>query len=239
MAGRTYRYAQANVRWPFGHGLSYSRFSYSDMAVSPTALAPCRDVNVSFTVANTGLVAATEVAQVYIRWRNLAPAVATPLISLADFARVPLQPGSTARVVLTVTARAMAVLTPPQCHGAPALDTALTVPPLATEHASSPGDCCSTCAAMEACEAYSFNASAAACALHAEWSKAVPTPGVVSGQPLPRWVVRPGELEVLVGSSSSADGGAGTGLSAQVTVTGHEDTPLPSCAAGVSAAAVR
>ena len=59
MAGRTYRYAQKNVKWSFGHGLSYSSFSYGKASLSTTSVdaAECSSVNITVAVRNTGGVA--------------------------------------------------------------------------------------------------------------------------------------------------------------------------------------
>ena len=59
MAGRTYRYAQKNVKWAFGHGLSYSSFSYGKASLSTTSIdaAACSSVNVTVDVRNAGGVA--------------------------------------------------------------------------------------------------------------------------------------------------------------------------------------
>jgi len=89
--------------FPFGYGLSYTAFAYSDVALSrgEIALAEARPqskplITVSATVRNSGSVAATEVVQCYVR--NLGASMEQPVRSLKGFARVTLQPGESRKV---------------------------------------------------------------------------------------------------------------------------------------------
>lgn len=89
---QTYLYYEGAPLYPFGHGLSYSEFTYS-------ALNAERDgdlVRVSLTVTNTGPVAADEVAQLYVR--AVAPSVVRPLRQLAGHHRLHLAPGAAERL---------------------------------------------------------------------------------------------------------------------------------------------
>ena len=83
------------VQWPFGYGLSYTTFQYSDLKVSD-AKTTDESLAVSFTVKNTGNATAYEVAQVYLspttQDQNIRP------IQLQEFARVSLQPGQSKTV---------------------------------------------------------------------------------------------------------------------------------------------
>ncbi len=84
------------VQWPFGYGLSYTTFEYSDLKVEGDFSTASRSVNLSFVVKNTGKMAADEVAQVY-----LSPTSSNqPLrpIQLQGFARVSLNPGESKTV---------------------------------------------------------------------------------------------------------------------------------------------
>ena len=83
------------VQWPFGYGLSYTTFEYSNIQAEDANTAD-ESLNVSFTIKNTGTVAADEVAQIYISpttdGQNIRP------IQLQGFARVSLQPGESKTV---------------------------------------------------------------------------------------------------------------------------------------------
>lgn len=84
------------VEWEFGHGLSYSSFSYSNLVVDKEADTSSEAINVSFDVKNTGSVKADEVAQVYISPADSNSNVRP--IQLQGFARVSLNPGETKNV---------------------------------------------------------------------------------------------------------------------------------------------
>ncbi len=77
--------------YPFGHGLSYTQFSYSRLTVSPASIRPGASAGVSVTITNTGTVAGAEVAQLYVR--DVTGSVTTPLLALKGFDRVDLKPG--------------------------------------------------------------------------------------------------------------------------------------------------
>ena len=96
---RYYDRAEKAVRYPFGHGLSYTSFTYSDLQVS--------DRTVTATVTNSGSVAGAEVVQLYV-----APpqnGLFRPRKELKGFARVELQPGESKRVTFELNDRAFAV----------------------------------------------------------------------------------------------------------------------------------
>lgn len=84
------------VQWPFGYGLSYTTFEYSDLKVDGVAKTSDKSVTLTFDVTNTGSVASDEVAQVYLspttEGQNIRP------IQLQGFARVSLEPGQTKTV---------------------------------------------------------------------------------------------------------------------------------------------
>ena len=95
---RTYRYFDGEVLYPFGFGLTYSTFAYSDLAAE---LADKKRLCVSFTVTNTGKRTSDEVAQVY----GAAPAsrVKKPLRQLIGFRRLKqVAPGESRRVEISV-----------------------------------------------------------------------------------------------------------------------------------------
>ncbi|MGC5395885.1 glycoside hydrolase family 3 C-terminal domain-containing protein [Streptomyces sp. DT20] len=93
---QTYLYYRGTPLYPFGHGLSYSEFTYSGL----TAERAGDLVRVSLTVTNTGAVAADEVAQLYVR--AVAPSVPRPLRQLAGHRRLHLAPGAAERVEFRV-----------------------------------------------------------------------------------------------------------------------------------------
>lgn len=94
--------------FPFGHGLSYTRFSYGNLAVSPAAGSTPTDprYNVSFDVSNSGAHAGAAVAQVYVSDGH-SP-VARPPKELKGFAKVTLKPGETRRVTVPLDLRSLA-----------------------------------------------------------------------------------------------------------------------------------
>ena len=100
-----YRYYDAKklaVRFPFGHGLSYTDFEYRNLAIKENS----DDVEVSFDLANTGKQAGKEVAQIYVA--NHASQTVMPVDELRDFVKVELNPGETKHVALQLLRRAFA-----------------------------------------------------------------------------------------------------------------------------------
>ncbi|SEQ54054.1 beta-glucosidase [Devosia sp. YR412] len=86
--------------FPFGFGLSYTQFAYSDVTLDKAELRPGETVAVSFTVTNTGTRAGKEIAQVYVE-RHDARHV-TPPRELKGFAKVALQPGESKIVTVSI-----------------------------------------------------------------------------------------------------------------------------------------
>ena len=94
-----YRYfttAEKAVRFPFGYGMSYTTFAYSDMAAD--------EQGVSLTVTNTGSVAGTEIVQLYVAKKNSE--LFRPEKELKGFARVTLAPGEKQRITITLDDKA-------------------------------------------------------------------------------------------------------------------------------------
>ena len=94
-----YRYfttAEKAVRFPFGYGMSYTTFAYSDMVAD--------EQGVSLTVTNTGSVAGTEIVQLYIAKKN--GELFRPAKELKGFARVTLAPGEKQRITITLDDKA-------------------------------------------------------------------------------------------------------------------------------------
>jgi beta-glucosidase len=86
--------------FPFGHGLSYTSFRYDDLVLSADELPVDGELAISFTLANVGSRAGTEVAQLYLR--DDVGSVTRPVKELKGFARVSLDAGETARVTFGV-----------------------------------------------------------------------------------------------------------------------------------------
>ncbi len=91
MVERTYRYATWEPLYPFGFGLSYTRFAYSGLRLARPSLKAGENLDFEVTVSNTGATAGEEVVQVYLS--DLQASTMVPFHSLAGFQRVPLQPG--------------------------------------------------------------------------------------------------------------------------------------------------
>jgi beta-glucosidase len=100
---QTYLYLEGEPLFPFGHGLSYTTFSYDGLAAR---VAGDGRVTVSFTVTNTGSRAADEVAQLYVR--AVAPSVPRPRRELVGHRRVRLEPGGRAELVFELPPDAFA-----------------------------------------------------------------------------------------------------------------------------------
>ena len=107
MEGHTYRYFRGEPLYPFGYGLSYSKFEYSDLKIDRSVKAGA-NVRVSAVVQNTGLVAGDEVVQMYIADRDASVPVA--IRSLAGFSRLDLKPGQKRKVSFTISPRQMSVI---------------------------------------------------------------------------------------------------------------------------------
>ena len=95
--GNTY-----NPEFPFGHGLSYTTFEYSDLAVDRDEIGVKDTMTVSITVKNTGVVAGSEVVQLFVR--DEYGSVSRPVRQLKGFRKVFLAPGEEKRVQMAITA---------------------------------------------------------------------------------------------------------------------------------------
>ena len=98
MRERTYRYASWEPLYPFGFGLSYTRFLYSDLVAAPSSLPAGESVAVRLSVTNAGAAAGEEVVQLYLS--DLETPVEAPLQSLVAFQRVALAPGERREVTV-------------------------------------------------------------------------------------------------------------------------------------------
>ena len=89
--------------FPFGFGLSYTTFSYSNLRVTPAVATDTEDISVELTVRNTGKVPGKEVVQLYVREEQSR--VVRPEKELKGFAKVALEPGEEKRVNFRLQAR--------------------------------------------------------------------------------------------------------------------------------------
>jgi beta-glucosidase len=96
MQGRTYRYFTGPPLFPFGHGLSYTRFEYANLTADRSTVSAADPIAVWLDVRNAGARAGAEVVQLYVR--ALDPGVPMPVRELRGFTRVTLAPGESARV---------------------------------------------------------------------------------------------------------------------------------------------
>ncbi len=92
MEGRTYRYFRGQPLYPFGFGLSYTRFSYSGLIAPPGPVANGSTAQISLDVKNAGERAGDEVVQIYLT--NEQATVPVPVRQLVGFERISLSPGN-------------------------------------------------------------------------------------------------------------------------------------------------
>jgi beta-glucosidase len=108
MEDRTYRYFQGKPLYPFGYGLSYTAFSYSDLRLPPTKVNAGDPFGADVTVTNTGKTAGDEVVQLYLKF---PPVQGAPLIALRGFERVHLEPGASQKVHFELKNRDLGMVT--------------------------------------------------------------------------------------------------------------------------------
>lgn len=100
--GRTYMYFKGDVSYPFGYGLSYTTFDYTNLQLSKTALDANDTLTVSFDVKNTGTVKGAEVAELYVSQPNAPAELKRPIKRLRGFDKVTLAPNETKKITLNV-----------------------------------------------------------------------------------------------------------------------------------------
>ena len=113
MVGRTYRYFRGKPLYPFGYGLSYTTFAYSNIKCQPTATTG-ETVKVTATVTNTGKRDGDEVAQLYVTHHNDGVSI-VPLCSLKGFRRLHLKAGESRTVEFELTPHHLSLTTEQGC----------------------------------------------------------------------------------------------------------------------------
>jgi beta-glucosidase len=108
MNNRTYRYFNGKPLYPFGYGLSYTTFSYSNLSLPASPVNAGDTVPAAVTVTNTGKVAGDEVVQLYLGFPHVAGA---PLKALRAFKRVHLEAGASQKVEFTLKDRDLSMVT--------------------------------------------------------------------------------------------------------------------------------
>ena len=102
MNGRTYRYFEGTPVYPFGAGLSYTRFAYSPLNVTPAQRSAEQGLRVVTEISNTGTQAGDEVAQLYLEFPKVP---GTPRLALRGFQRLMLKPGERRTVTFDLSPR--------------------------------------------------------------------------------------------------------------------------------------
>lgn len=107
---RYYDKKEMTVQYPFGHGLSYTTFDYTDMCLSENKIKDSETVSVEVTVKNTGKMKGKEIIQLYVS--DKTGAVIRPVKELKNFAKVELNPGEQKTVVMELNRRSFAYYEP-------------------------------------------------------------------------------------------------------------------------------
>jgi beta-glucosidase len=100
-ARRGYLFTSKEPLFPFGYGLSYTSFAYSNLKLSPAQIRPAGQTTVSVTITNTGQRAGDEIVQLYIH--DVVSSVTRPVMELKDFKRISLAPGESKTVEFVIT----------------------------------------------------------------------------------------------------------------------------------------
>jgi beta-glucosidase len=106
MAGHTYRFFEGEPLYPFGHGLSYTRFVYNGLTLTPREIQGGESVEARVIVRNLGDRAGDEVVQVYLK--DVRSSFPVPLRTLVGFRRIHLEPGKDQTLTFAITADQMA-----------------------------------------------------------------------------------------------------------------------------------
>jgi len=108
MDNRTYRYFKGEPLYPFGYGLSYTKFGYSGLTLSKKSARAGQNITVSAQVQNAGKKAGDEVVEVYLT--DVKASAPVPIRKLVGFQRVSLSPGEKKQVTFEITPKQMAYI---------------------------------------------------------------------------------------------------------------------------------
>ncbi len=98
---RSYLFTESGPLYPFGHGLGYTEYKYSDLALSNASIPPDGQMEVTCSITNTGKKTGEEVVQLYIR--DQVSSVTRPVKELKGFKKIGLDPGETRQVSFQIT----------------------------------------------------------------------------------------------------------------------------------------
>lgn len=105
MQDRTYRYLKKEALFPFGFGLSYTQFEYSDLQLSESSIKKGESISLTVNVENTGAFRGDEVVQLYLKDEKASTEV--PQMALKSFKRVNLWPGASKKLHFEITPEKM------------------------------------------------------------------------------------------------------------------------------------
>ncbi len=108
MKGRTYRYLEHSPLYPFGFGLSFTTFEYSNLKLSSAQTDGSQPLEIDVTVRNTGKAQGEEVVQLYLK--DLEASSVQPIHSLRGFQRIALGPGESRRVQFRLTDKDLSLI---------------------------------------------------------------------------------------------------------------------------------
>lgn len=108
MENRTYRYMKQEALYPFGYGLSYTRFEYSDLKLSSAKISRGSNIDASVRVKNTGDLASDEIVQMYLK--DVDASCRVPKHHLCGVRRIHLLPGEEKIISFRIAAEKMALI---------------------------------------------------------------------------------------------------------------------------------
>lgn len=108
MENRTYRYFKGTPLYPFGYGLSYTKFKYSDLSLSSKVIAAGENLSVTVTVENVGNMESDEIVELYLQ--DLEASVRVPIWQLEGIKPIHLKPNEKTKVTFELTPRQMSLI---------------------------------------------------------------------------------------------------------------------------------